>query len=416
MGRTRITAKELLHEDVALQHELDELRFQPVVVYTPDIYPVTIPLGQSYTLFQQEQLPALNYAGDETNGMLAEPVSTLGQSTTSILAGFKNVTPLFTTNLAPAQVGGENLYLLLHTDLDAIVGQPFTTVTGQRLQGTVALFRDNQFVVAPISDVSGVTYFFRAPIRKNLEDLSEVAQFSPFTSISAQVSDLSLHNPFYWVRQSDNPISTTSTSYTQVSNYQFNLPSAGRYRLNLNYLATVNSNNRAGFIRLTSASGLDITADILGNNNSSVSGLPYTLTVIIDNPEPRDCDLVISVRVSGDGATLTLFRYVLEIERKEIFDVTPEDPDAPAWDPTISYVAGSYVTHNGALFYSRHFIGIGAEPGNIDTHWQEDTNEWRFFNVYEQGSVVIHDGSQYEARWWSQNHEPGVHAVWLLLG
>ncbi len=87
------------------------------------------------------------------------------------------------------------------------------------------------------------------------------------------------------------------------------------------------------------------------------------------------------------------------------------DPDYEIWTPG-SYGEGLIVFHNGAFFEAHHWTT--AEPGTSD-HWQELTDEWRFFNTYIENEEVWHNGNKYRAKHWTRGDEPGVANVWELI-
>ena len=42
-------------------------------------------------------------------------------------------------------------------------------------------------------------------------------------------------------------------------------------------------------------------------------------------------------------------------------------------------------------------------------------SQWQFDAVYKIGNVVLHDGTQYEAKWWTKGDIPGDSEVWEKL-
>ncbi len=80
----------------------------------------------------------------------------------------------------------------------------------------------------------------------------------------------------------------------------------------------------------------------------------------------------------------------------------------PAWLEDTTYNGGTYVSYNGGIFIARYYAEENERPGELDSPWQEITDQWRFFNVYNSGDLVWYDGRQFEARNWSQNHTPGL--------
>ncbi|WP_402372254.1 beta-xylosidase family glycoside hydrolase [Isoptericola rhizosphaerae] len=87
-------------------------------------------------------------------------------------------------------------------------------------------------------------------------------------------------------------------------------------------------------------------------------------------------------------------------------------PEYPVWDASAVYSAGDRVTFDGAVFEATWWTR-GDEPGaNVYGSWQEiaETAEgvavWTPSRIFTAGDVVVHDGENYTARWWTRNQEP----------
>ena len=53
----------------------------------------------------------------------------------------------------------------------------------------------------------------------------------------------------------------------------------------------------------------------------------------------------------------------------------------------------------------------------MDSPWQEITDEWRDFNEYKQGDIVVYEGKQYQAWNWTKDNTPGtVGSPWQQIG
>lgn len=67
-----------------------------------------------------------------------------------------------------------------------------------------------------------------------------------------------------------------------------------------------------------------------------------------------------------------------------------ELPDYPVWSPEVAYYDyGTYVLHLGRVFWARQYVSKNVEPGLITSPWQEITNEYRNFNVYDTGALYF---------------------------
>jgi prepilin-type N-terminal cleavage/methylation domain-containing protein len=87
-------------------------------------------------------------------------------------------------------------------------------------------------------------------------------------------------------------------------------------------------------------------------------------------------------------------------------------PAYPAWTNT-AYNAGTRVVYDGRVFEARYYAADYQKPGELDSPWQEITDQWRNFNEYNAGAVIWYDGKQFEARYWTKNSTPGqVSSPW----
>jgi chitodextrinase len=80
-----------------------------------------------------------------------------------------------------------------------------------------------------------------------------------------------------------------------------------------------------------------------------------------------------------------------------------------------TYFAGDIVIHNGAQYEALYNGMSGQEPGTV-TGWQEITDEYREYNVYTVGDIVIYNGAEYEAIYGGMSgQEPGTVVGWQEL-
>lgn len=84
-----------------------------------------------------------------------------------------------------------------------------------------------------------------------------------------------------------------------------------------------------------------------------------------------------------------------------------------------TYFEGDIVIFEG-IEYQALFGGMsGQTPGTV-VGWQALVDEWQFFNVYQQGDTVIFNGNTYEANFYTQGDIPegtnvGPWAQWRLI-
>ncbi len=93
----------------------------------------------------------------------------------------------------------------------------------------------------------------------------------------------------------------------------------------------------------------------------------------------------------------------------------------PAWSAEDTYTAGDRVSHEGSV-YEAAWWTRNQEPGaSVYGPWQEiartpdGTAIWTPSRIFLAGDVVEHDGQQYTAKWWTRNQEPGdAYGPWEL--
>ncbi|WP_278002238.1 carbohydrate-binding protein [Natrinema caseinilyticum] len=101
----------------------------------------------------------------------------------------------------------------------------------------------------------------------------------------------------------------------------------------------------------------------------------------------------------------------------------------PTWQPDTIYLEGDRVVHDGAVWESQWWAH-GEEPREEQWYvWKrvEDANgvtpvdpdaggtpAWNSSEIYREGDRVTHDGTTWEAQWWTQGQEPRDEAwyVW----
>ena len=90
----------------------------------------------------------------------------------------------------------------------------------------------------------------------------------------------------------------------------------------------------------------------------------------------------------------------------------------PDFRPFNHYGLGDIVMYNGKEFRSRASFTFNELPGLVSSPWQEITNEWRNFNVYNAKEVVVYKGSSYEAKVFREagsDKEPTSPRFWKKL-
>ncbi len=99
---------------------------------------------------------------------------------------------------------------------------------------------------------------------------------------------------------------------------------------------------------------------------------------------------------------------------EELYDRRFGDLHSPdAWNQDRTYTTGEQVTHRSSLYLAGWWTR-GDEPGTSTTGaWQEIVEDasgravWTPSRVFTAGDSVVHQGVEYDARWWTRNQEPG---------
>jgi hypothetical protein len=90
---------------------------------------------------------------------------------------------------------------------------------------------------------------------------------------------------------------------------------------------------------------------------------------------------------------------------------TYEEP--AAWAKGTAYQGGAVVTYGGAVWKAQWWTK-GQTPGDPWGPWEEiagvdsaGVGAWKPTRVYVKGDTVTHEGTEYTAKWWTRNQEPG---------
>ncbi|WP_185976740.1 glycosyl hydrolase family 18 protein [Catenovulum sediminis] len=123
-----------------------------------------------------------------------------------------------------------------------------------------------------------------------------------------------------------------------------------------------------------------------------------------------DAAYTVSVTVS-DGQAETTANFVVTVTDT---DSTPGD----TWDAGAIYHAGDVVIYQGVEYRAKWWtqgnqpdLGGPWEAVNPDTTPGGTT--WNASAVYNGGDQVTYQGETYQAQWWTQGEEPGVASVWV---
>ncbi len=84
----------------------------------------------------------------------------------------------------------------------------------------------------------------------------------------------------------------------------------------------------------------------------------------------------------------------------------------PAWNVATVYNEGDMVVYNGSLWQASWWTQNTA-PGSPTGPWQEiayaedGTAIWTASRIFQAGEVVVYNGKRYESLWWTRNQTPG---------
>jgi hypothetical protein len=221
------------------------------------------------------------------------------------------------------------------------------------------------------------------------------------------------------------PEGLSDTVTLDNGSFTVNVDSSDPVLIHITALGTVNGHPEEVHVTLTRQGG------------GSPGGFPFPTDMAVfsisDGSTGPVFTLSGSASVSGDVGTNTSVENTIVFGPSESIEVDgnlytmidPGDPDsddweAPdpsvydEWDSAISYGRYSRVVYNGAVFEARDPTA-GAQPGLMDSPWNEITNLWRDFNVYVGGDEVWYDGEKYRAKNWTKNDQPGVSVVWVSV-
>lgn len=91
--------------------------------------------------------------------------------------------------------------------------------------------------------------------------------------------------------------------------------------------------------------------------------------------------------------------------------------DYPDWSLSTTYVsANNYVVYDGKLYYNLWWVDGNILPGTAQV-WQQVSDSWVNFNIYNNGDTVEYEGNTYMARHWTSGQTPvdSDYGAWELI-
>ncbi|MCE2571955.1 carbohydrate-binding protein [Motilimonas eburnea] len=91
------------------------------------------------------------------------------------------------------------------------------------------------------------------------------------------------------------------------------------------------------------------------------------------------------------------------------------DVFAPAWEADRVYQKGEIVLHTDGVYQARWWTQ-NEEPGPTWASWEKlkrDYDQWSYDDVYYQDDLVLYQGKAYQAQYWTQGHIPANGTPWL---
>ncbi|WP_435737415.1 carbohydrate-binding protein [Cellulosimicrobium sp. PMB13] len=124
----------------------------------------------------------------------------------------------------------------------------------------------------------------------------------------------------------------------------------------------------------------------------------------------NDIQLGLDVLLLDDPIT-NAAKTVLTDELNPQAQPTYDEP--AAWAKGTAYQGGAVVTYAGAVWKAQWWTK-GQKPGDPWGPWEEiagvdsaGVGAWKPTRVYVRGDTVTHEGTEYTAKWWTRNQEPG---------
>jgi type II secretory pathway pseudopilin PulG len=228
-----------------------------------------------------------------------------------------------------------------------------------------------------------------------------------------------------WI-MSGNTIPQGSSTAVTLDNGSFtvNVDTSNQDQIIIEAQGTVNGYSETIYVTLTRQGG------------GSTGGFPFpTDTAVFSISDGNSGNPVISltgsshiegnIGTNSSVANTIVFGPSTSVDGNLYSMIDPGDPDSDGWeapDPndysewvsTIGYSGGSRVVYNGAVYQARHHT-TGAQPGLMSSPWQEITNLWRNFNIYDANDEAWYDGDKYRANWNSQNAQPDISNAWVSV-
>ncbi len=184
---------------------------------------------------------------------------------------------------------------------------------------------------------------------------------------------------------------------------------------------------------------VDAVADLSLVEGTS-TGVSVTASDADNDPLTYSWNVPAGLTLSGSGASVTLSAGVVTADTvypvsvsvsdgKDStvisFNVTVTDDGTTtggnSWDPAAIYVADDLVLYQGVEYRAKWWTQ-GDQP-DLGGPWEATSSPtdgngdviWQAAAIYNGGDIVSHNGVLYQAQWWTQGEEPGVAAVWVAL-
>lgn len=162
------------------------------------------------------------------------------------------------------------------------------------------------------------------------------------------------------------------------------------------------------------------------------AGVPAPAYRVTDGALPEGVSLdERSGKVSGSPMTAGTFIVEVTASNQVIADaiqqLTITVSPATTWKSTETYDTGDMVMYDGRQFEAQWWTegdtpdasatGPWAEIGEIISTDQGEFSAWTNSWIYTGGETVVHEGHIWKARWWTRNQEPGgTNGPWQDLG
>ncbi|GAA6205865.1 glycosyl hydrolase family 18 protein [Thalassotalea sp. SU-HH00458] len=259
------------------------------------------------------------------------------------------------------------------------------------------------------------------------------------TSITATATDAD-NDPLSYSWTADSALTLSGSNTETVSITAPNVSQDTDYTAIINVSDGTDTVSKSVVVRVIAPSSsnnapvVDPIDDLTVDEGVSVN-ITVTASDADNDPLSYQWTVPAGITLTGSGESITLqagevsttTTYIITVsvsdgteQSSTSFNLTVNDTNvtnpSDTWDPSAVYTADDIVIYQGIEYRAKWWtqgdqpdLGGPWEAVNPDT----STGDWNPNAIYHGGDQVIHNGDTYTAQWWTQGEEPGVSAVWV---